>query len=269
LVTLDGKTLRGTIPRGQSQGVHLLAAYLPDEGVVLMQVAVGHKENELVAAPSVLAAVELSGRVVCADALFTQRALSVQILAQGGHYIWFVKDNQPRLRQEVAQYFAPPRAAPGWRAPAMRQEAATSSQKRHGRLEERRLTAIADPNQYLDWPGLSQVFRLERKVTTLATGAITTETVYGITSLAATPGTAGQLLRWTQRYWGIENGLHWRRDVTLREDATRMTNGNQAQVMATLNNFIIGLANKLGFKNLASAQRTFNARLILAFPTYA
>ena len=269
LVTLDGKSLRGTIPKGHSQGVHLLAAYLPAEEVVLMQVAVQQKENELSAAPKVLAALDLKGRVVCADAMFTQRNLSVQVLSQGGQYIWFVKENQPRLKEDVEQFFAPPRQAPGWRAPALSQEVAESTRKGHGRLEQRRLTAIADGSGYIQWPGLEQVFKLERKVTNLSTGVITVETAYGITSLAAQRGSAAALLEWTQHYWGIENGLHWRRDVTLGEDATRMADANQAQVMATLNNFIIALANKLGFRNLASAQRIFNAKLTLALSSYA
>jgi hypothetical protein len=68
----------------------------------------------------------------------------------------------------------------------------------------------------------------------------------------------------TQQYWGIENGLHYRRDVTLEEDATRITNNKGAETMATLNNFIIGLTSKLGFRNLAAAQRTFEARLTFA-----
>lgn len=88
LVTLDGKTMRGTIGCGQTQGVHLLAAYLPEEGVVLMQMVVENKENEITAAPKLLAVLDL---MVCGNAMFTQRTLSVQILAQGGDYIWFVQ----------------------------------------------------------------------------------------------------------------------------------------------------------------------------------
>ena len=264
LVTIDGKTMRGTIPKGLSQGVHLLAAYLPEEGIVLMQVAVGSKENELSAAPRVLMALDLRGRIVCGDALFTQRELSVQILYQGGDYIWFVKDNQARLKEDVAQFFAPPRKTAGWHGPVLPQDVAQKTQKGHGRLEQRTLTAIPDEAGFIDWPGLQQVFKLERKVTYLTKGVVTVETVYGITSLSPERGPASQLLEWTQNYWGIENGLHYRRDVTLLEDATRISNVDQAEAMAVLNNFIVGLTNKLGFSNLASAQRAFEATLTLA-----
>jgi len=269
LVTLDGKTMRGTTPKGQTQGVHLLAAYLPEEGIVLMQIAVDCKENEIVVAPRVMEALDLRGRVVCGDALLTQRDLSVQVLSQGGDYIWFAKDNQPHLRWDVEQFFVPPRKAPGWHAPTLPQDVARTTQKGHGRLEQRRLTAMSDETGFIDWPGLQQVFKLERKVTFLATEKVTVETVYGITSLSPGNGSARQLLEWTQNHWGIENGLHYRRDVTLLEDATRMSNPKQAEVMAILNNFVIGLTSKLGFTSLAHAQRVFEARLTLGLSAHA
>lgn len=268
LVTLDGKTLRGTIPKGKTTGVHLLAAYLPEEGIVLMQVAVDAKENEVSAAPRVLMSLDLRGRVVCGDAMFTQRDLSVQVLYQGGDYIWFVKDNQPRLKEDVEQFFVPPRKAPGWHVPELVQDEAQTTEKGHGRIEQRTLTAVVDETKFVDWPGLQQVFKLERKVTQSTTGIISTEEVYGITSLSPERATARQLLDWTRSYWGIENGLHYRRDVTLNEDATRMSDVCQAEVMAVLNNFVVGLASKLGFHNLASAQRTFDAKLTLALPAF-
>jgi predicted transposase YbfD/YdcC len=269
LVTIDGKTMRGTIPIGMSQGVHLLAAYLPAEGVVLMQVAVAAKENEIAAAPEVLMSLDLRGRVVSGDAMFTQRDLSVQVLYQGGDYIWFVKDNQPRLKADVVQFFVPPRKAPGWQAPAMPQDVAQKTQKGHGRLEQRTMTVIPDEVGFIDWPGLQQVFKLERKVTHLATNQVTVEIAYGITSLAPERASASRMLALTQSHWGIENGLHYRRDVTLLEDATRISSAYAAQAMAVLNNFIIGLTNKLGLSNLASAQRIFEAKLTLTLSNYA
>jgi predicted transposase YbfD/YdcC len=263
-VTLDGKTLCGTIPQGKTQGEHLLAAFLPAEGVVLAQVAVESKENELVAAPKVLASLDLRGRVVCGDALFTQRNLSVQILAGGGHYLWPVKDNQQRLKQDVLQFFVPPRKAPGWSIRPLPQTVVQRVNKAHGRLEQRTLTSIVDETGFLDWPGARQVFKLVRKVTYLATQVVTTEEVYGVTSLPPDQASASELLDFTRQHWRIENGLHYRRDVTMQEDGTRMSNKKQAQAMAVLNNFIIGLINKLGFTNLAFAQRVFEAKLTIA-----
>ncbi len=126
-----------------------------------------------------------------------------------------------------------------------------------GRFERRTLSAIVDRTHYVDWPGLQQLFKLERQVTLGTT--TTTETVYGITSRAPERARPAQLLQWTQAYWGIENGLHYRRDVTLAEDATKMNRPTMAQNLAVLHNFIVGLTSKLGFTNLASAIRVFDA----------
>jgi len=87
LVTIDGKTLRGSLAPGQDQAVHLLAAYLPAEGIVLMQVAVASQENEISAAPRLLQCLDLRGQIVMGDAMLTQRQLSVQIVEAGGDYI--------------------------------------------------------------------------------------------------------------------------------------------------------------------------------------
>lgn len=267
-VVLDGKTVRGTIPKGSSSGVHLLAAYLPAEGVVLMQVMVDRKHNEVSAAPQIIEALDLRGRVVSGDAVFAHRDLSVKILAQGGHYLRFVKGNQPRLYADVAQFFTPPRWAAGRSAPPLPQTSAARVDKGHGRLEHRRLTVMADDRGFIDWPGLRQLFKLDRRVVQTATGEVTTETVYGITSLPSEDASAEHLLTWTRDHWGIENGLHYRRDVTLSEDAIRMSNPRQAETMAVLNNFVIGLVRKLGLTNLASAQRTFEAHFTLALSAY-
>lgn len=260
LVVFDGKTMRGTIPTGESSGVHLLAAYLPEEGVVLAQVAVEAKHNEIVAAPVLLEQVDLKDRVVCADALHTQRALSVQIMAAGGDYLWFLKDNQPTTLADVQQFFVAPRVAPGWRHPTLPRQTAVTVQKGHGRIEKRCLTSMVDEQEFLDWPGAHQVFMLEREVTDIGSGQTRYETVYGLTSCSPIRADAAQLLHWTQAYWGIENGLHYRRDVTLGEDKTRTTNQRFAETLSILNNFVVSLTQKLQLANLASARRHFDAR---------
>jgi predicted transposase YbfD/YdcC len=149
------------------------------------------------------------------DVMFTQRKLSVQIVSQGGDYIWFVKDNQKQLREDVEQFFVPSRKASGWHIEQLPQRVATSQGKEPGRLEKRTLMLMADESGFIDWPALEQVFKLERHVVCCRTGEITEETVYGITSLAPQKGSAEQVLEWTRSHWGIENGLHFRRDTTL------------------------------------------------------
>jgi hypothetical protein len=101
-ISLDGKALRGTIPAGKAKGLHLLAAYLPDEGIVLWQMEVGSKENEIVRAPRLLKCIDLKGKVITGDAMFAQRELSRQVTEAGGDYLWTVKDNQASLRSDIA-----------------------------------------------------------------------------------------------------------------------------------------------------------------------
>ncbi len=265
VVAIDGKTLRGTIPKGQTQGVHLLAAYLPSEGIVLMQLAIAKKENEISAPPRLLSALDLKGRIVCGDAMFTQRTISVQIVAQGGDYIWFVKDNQPTLHADVKRFFEPVRRAAGWHRPDLPQERAQTVEMAHQRLEKRTLIVIPDTTGYLDWPTVRQVFKIERETVCQTTGKTRSETVYGITSLSPDKTSAAQLMSDLRSYWGIENGLHHRRDVTFREDYTRFSIPRMAETMAVFNNFIIGLASKLGFDNHAYARRLFDASISDAF----
>lgn len=257
LIALDGKTLRGTIPAGQSQGLHLLAAYLPAEGIVLVQMAVENKENEIVAAPKVLASLDLRGKIVMGDAMQTQRALSVQIVEAEGDYIWLVKDNQPQLRADIEQWFAPETHVKGFSPPPKDFQTVRTVNKGHGRQEERTLTTSSWLNEYLDWPGLAQVFKLERRVVNTATGEVRRETVYGITSLTAEEADAKRLNGLVRQYWGIENGLHYRRDRSLLEDATRMRNRNQAQNLAALNNLIVGLVLRHGWDYLPQARRHY------------
>lgn len=259
LVVIDGKTMRGTIPTGKTSGVHLLAAYLPEEGVVLAQVAVEAKHNEIVAAPVLLEQVDLKDRVVCGDAMHTQRELSVQIMAAGGDYLWFLKDNQPTMLADVQQFFVAPRVAPGWHPPTLPRQTSRTVQKGHGRIEKRRLTSMVDEHEFLDWPGVQQVFMLEREVTEVNSGQTRCETAYGLTSCSPARADAEQLLHWTQAYWGIENGLHYRRDVTLGEDRIRTTNHHFAEVLSILNNFVVTLTQKLQLANMASARRQFDA----------
>lgn len=255
VLAIDGKARRGTIPAGQTRGVHLLAAYLPGSGVTLAQVAVDRKENEIVAAPGLLKQLDLTGMVVTGDAMHAQRALSIQIVEAQSDYCWFVKENQPDLYTQLELLFTAPPIAKGWSDPATDFTVARQIEKGHGRLEERIITVSRLLKEYSDWPYLDQVFRLERRV--FADGQTTTEVRYGITSLPPAVASARRLLTITRMEWGIENGLHYRRDVTLHEDAGQVRRGHAPQVLAALNNTVIGLVLQTGADNLAAAQRTF------------
>ena len=261
LVSIDGKTVRGTIDAEDPQGAHLLVAYLPQEGIVLLQVAAGHKTNEIGVAGALLQGLDLRGKIVAADALHTQRALSAQILTAGGEYLWLAKDNQPTLRADIEELFtADDRTVEGGHLP---HDFRTARQvdKGHGRREARQITVSSELKGYSDWPGLEQVFRLQRERSEKKSGKHERGIVYGLTSLTSDEASPARLLELTRAYWGIENGLHYRRDVTFHEDATRLTQGHAGRVMASLNNLVIGLLRLAGFTNLAAARRYCGANL--------
>ena len=260
LVAIDGKVLRGTLDEKQ-QGTYLLAAYLPSEGVVLLEVAVEGKGGELPAAAKLLQSIDLRDKIIMGDALHTQRAISVQIVVSGGEYIWFAKGNQPQIEEDIRLWFEPDiQPIPGMGCPPKDFESAQQTNKGHGRLETRTLTVSSQLQDFLDWPYLAQVFQLKRRTVSLKTGEIQEQVVYGFTSLTRDEITPNLLLDKIRSYWGIENCLHYRRDVTLREDYTLMTKPNAGHVMACLNNLILGiLLPKMQYRSLPAARRYFNA----------
>lgn len=260
-VALDGKTLRGTIPHGSSQGVHLLSAYAVSTGRVLDQEAVACKENELVAAPRLLTRLPLRGRIISGDAMFAQRNLSTQVVEAGGHYCWFIKENQPTLLDDLKLLFTP-RVFPvtkGWSAYPLDFVVVEQHEKGHGRREYRRLTVSSELAGYSDWPYLAQAFEIVR--ITQKGRDISREERYGITSGPASQLSARRLMGVVRGHWGIENGLHYRRDVTLHEDDSQVRMGQAPQVLAGLNNAVCGLLAQAGLNNLAAFQRSMAAAI--------
>jgi predicted transposase YbfD/YdcC len=264
-ITFDGKTLRGVLSADPTRKLHLLAAYLPQEGLVLFQVAVDSKTNEITVAPDLLKRLNLQGKILTGDAFHTQRDTSQFIGDHGGEYVWIAKDNQANLRRDIAQLFQPEICLPATSPVINDLRSATTCEKNRGRLETRTLTVSSLLAETTEWPYLAQVFRLERRVRELSTQKISTEVVYGLTSLTATEACPQRLLKIIRAHWGIENGLHYRRDVTLHEDQLNSRRTSLGQVMACLNNLIIALVSRLGFSNLAQARRQFDAHPDEAF----
>ncbi len=265
-VAIDGKVLRGTLD-DQQRGTYWLAAYLPSDGLVMMEMAIPGKGHEIPGAVKLLRKIDLRNTVVIGDALHTQREVSAMLVAAGGDYVWFAKGNQPYMESNIRLWFDPdPDPLPGVGYPAKDFESARETNKGHGRMEERVITVSSQLKDFLEWPGLEQVFKLERRFTITKTGQTTQQVVYGFTSLTNHEISAIQLLEKTRSYWGIENGLHYRRDVTFHEDRTRMTKGHAGQVMACLNNLILGLL--AGYPKhdfLPALRRYFDANPSAAF----
>lgn len=133
----------------------------------------------------------------------------------------------------------------------------TEVDKGHGRIEKRTLTTTTWMADYLssDWASCLQVFQIKRERRTGSKREV--EVVYGITSLSRELAGAARLLGINRKHWGIENGLHYRRDVTLGEDACRIRKGNSGQVMSILRNVVIYLLPRSGKKSLPAAIRHY------------
>lgn len=267
-LAMDGKTLRGTRLGAEEPADQVLSVYDVDEQCVMAQIAVDRKENEIVAAARALEQVAIAGKIITGDAMHAQRALSAEIVARGGDYLWVVKENQERLYRDIERLFAPDKPKPGFGRTATDFLQAETVNKGHGRIEKRQIQTSAMLNDYLDWPGLKQVYRIERHFTWIRQGkAIKTsrEVEYGITSLSREKALPKRLLQVRRKHWLIETGLHYRRDVTFREDATRMTKGAAGRILATIHNLVLALIQQAGFHNAAQARRWFDGHLDQAF----
>lgn len=265
---MDGKAVRGMRKKDEEGSEYLLSVYDVAQAKVMAQVEVGRKENEITKAPQALKLVEISQKVITGDALHTQRGLATQILDAQGDYVLPVKENQPQLYKNIQALFAPEYPKPGFGKIQTDFLTAQKVNKGHGRIEIRTITTSEMLNAYVAWPGLAQVYRLERQFHWRRNERCyrtSCEVEFGITSLTRKQASPLQLLSVRRAHWGIETGLHYRRDVTLKEDATRMTLGNTGKVMASLNNLVLALIRQAKFHNAAQARRWFAAHLSDAF----
>ena len=256
-LAVDGKTLCGSRRQG-AEDAHLLSALSHRLGVVMSQIAVSDRTNEIGHMDELLAALVLEGRVITADSLLTQREIAQTIIDRGGDYVLVVKDNQPLLREDIALVFAEAK---------LLQDTITEARtvdQHGGRIEERRLRASTALYGYTDWPGHQQVLEVERTVTKKRTGETRHEVSYAITSLSAERASARQLLQIWREHWHIENKLHWVRDVTFDEDRSQVRTARIPQVMAVLRNVAISLLRVCGAENIAAATRRYAARPALA-----
>jgi predicted transposase YbfD/YdcC len=268
ILAMDGKALRGTRIAGQERSDYVLSIYNVAEQQVVAQAAVDSKENEIVAAPRVLEEVSVAGKIVTGDALHTQRAISAQIVERGGDYLWPVKENQPRLYEDIQRLFALDQPKPGFGKITTDFLSASKVNLGHGRLEKRSIQTSAMLNDYLDWPSLGQVYRLERKFSWVRQGKVyktSQEIEFGITSLPRDQASPAKVLQVRRQHWRVETSLHYRRDVTFREDATRMTIGAAGRILATVHNLVLGLIQRAGYNNAAQARRYYEGHIEGAF----
>jgi predicted transposase YbfD/YdcC len=182
--------------------------------------------------------------VVTADALHCQRGHAHYLTARGGHYLFTVKANQPTLRTALRRL--PWAAAPGSRR----------RERGHGRVESRSIKVIDLDGTGIEdlFPGVRRAIKVVRR-RTLGDGRRSVEVVYAVTSLEHRAADPNLLAGWLRGHWQIENRVHHVRDVTQREDASRIRTGNGPQVMAALRNTATNIARLSGHENIAAAQR--------------
>lgn len=242
VIAFDGKTLRGA--RGAAGNlVHLLAGLCQHTGAVLAQLAVDVKTNEIPMLRKLLDTLDITGAVITADALHCQRDTAEYIIGRGAHYIFTVKNNQPKLRTKL-------KTLPWKQIPIID----TSIEHDHGRTAKRVLKAT-EITEGIGFPGAVQVLQLTRTITDRKTGNRHTEVVYAVTSLSIADAKPAQIAAWLRGHWAIENKLHWVRDVTYAEDHSQIRTGGGPQVMATLRNTAISILRLKGHTNIAAALR--------------
>jgi predicted transposase YbfD/YdcC len=252
VIAVDGKVVRGARLTDGRQ-IHLLSAYDTSTGIVLAQVQIAAKSNEIPAFTPLLKQVatqlgSLKDVLIVADALHAQTGHADLLATAGAHLMVAVKANQPTT-------FAQLKAQPWAQIPVGAQTRETG----HGRKETRTVKAVtvATPGG-IGFPHAQQAVRITR--TRTIKSKTTRETAYLTVSLPAAQAQPTELGTWARSEWHIENRLHYIRDVTLGEDAQRARTGNGPAVMATLRNTSIGYHRGNGETNIARATRRANRR---------
>jgi predicted transposase YbfD/YdcC len=239
-ICIDGKTARASLDRAAEQNpLHVVSAWATDQGLLLGQVAVDAKSNEITAIPRLLAMLELAGALVTIDAMGCQRDIAAQIHAKGGDYILAVKGNQEHLEDDVIAAFA---AADERRDQGQEGEVPTvheSADDNHGRAEQRYCEALPVPPtmRHRDqWAGLRSICRVTR--TYIEKGIDKSEVRYFISTL---PAQAKKLAVGARGHWGIENQLHWVLDMVFAEDRSRARVGHGQENLALLRRWALSV----------------------------
>jgi predicted transposase YbfD/YdcC len=238
-IAIDGKQLRRSHDRANDQAaLHVVSAWSAANGIVLAQEKVPDKTNEIIAIPVLLELLDLANCIITIDAMGCQTKIAQKIIDADADYVLALKKNQEKLHEIGAVLFGDPHEIK-----ATKPDYHKEVNKGHGRIEIRECWAT-DDEQYLNyieqelghWAGLQSLIRVqsERHIN----GDSSTETRYFISSL---PSDAKQLLRTIRSHWEIENKLHWVLDMSFREDACRVRQGNATENLAIMRHLCLNL----------------------------
>ena len=221
VIAIDGKTLRGAKANGKKSPVHMVSAWADKSNLVLGQIRVNEKSNEITAIPELLDTLLIEGNIITIDAMGTQTNIADKIIKNGADYILAVKGNQETLLEEIKDEFRFSKSI----------ETDTDIDLGHGRIETRKCSVISNfkfiNNTDNKWNKLNQIIKIE-SIREFKNSDKATEkaTRYYISSLEDTAVNYQSHIR---SHWGVENKLHWTLDVAFSEDASRKRNGNAAQ----------------------------------------
>ena len=260
-LAIDAKTLRGSRDEEYApSALCLLGAFVHELGVFLRSQAVPAHTNELGIVQVFLENLCLSGHVVTADALLTQKEVARAIVERQGHYLLRVKANQPRLLEDLRTWFEDP-------SPFSQAENSVyrHTEKGHGRLVHYTLRTTEALNKYLQeelhWPQVGQAFCIERRCTYLRQRKTTTNVHYGLTSLSFQQARPAALLGLWRRHWGIENKGHWVLDVVFAEDHARLHKSRGPEALAVLRRAVITLLRLFGQQGITATRATLSANV--------
>ena len=237
VVAIDGKTLRRSFDHAASKGaIHMVSAWANAHRLVLGQLKVDDKSNEITAIPKLLQMLELEGATVTIDAMGCQKEIAKTISEQGAEYVLALKDNHPTLHAEVHLLFEDITAE---RLDTLTSQHHTTIDADHGRLETRHYWITSDIECLgvkSSWANITSVGMVESQRD--VGGAVSIEQRYFLTSL---PSDAVRFAHAVRHHWGVENALHWVLDVSFREDDCRIRQGHGAHNMAGLRHMALPL----------------------------
>jgi len=261
VVALDGKALRRAL-NGDQSVKYMVSAWAEDNGLVLGQLKVADKSNEITALPELLRVLELSGCIVTVDAMGTQKKIAKEIIEADADYVLALKGNHETVQDEIKSFLdatvAEKKAKPRRPSVAARNLAVLETvEKDHGRIETRRYYQSAELDWFADrakWEGLRSVGMVEA-IRDLG-GQRTVERRYYLASLPLGVATFARAVR---GHWGVENKLHWVLDVQMREDQSRARAGYAAENLATLRRLALNLLKREKTKRRGIRGKQLNA----------
>src|SRR6516164_933427 len=251
VIAIDGKTSRRSGSRKNAkEPIHMVSAFAARQRLVLGQVAVAEKSNEIVAIPALLDMMAIEGAVVTIDAMGCQRAIAKKVKDKKADYIIALKGNQGTLHEDVKLFVAEQKAK-GFKDTTVSRHKTVDGD--HGRIETRKYTMIHDVswlNERHDWPGLAGVAMVEspRELP----GKTERETRFYITSLSLPAERVGPMIR---DHWAVENSLHWVMDMVFRDDECRVRTDNAPENFVTLKHMANNLSRRAPGKDSQRLKR--------------